>query len=208
MASLQFSFKSRYSLKNYKDVIDTYEWLVSCLKYALSDYTDLKITSSFSFSCDNLDIDCSSIDEFKEHAFGLDITPRHLFVNGTESSKYPSKTIAHFWTRNNHEDVIPMLELTCYEKKHLIEIKDSLDLDLSVLISKKPEKIVTMPEEYKSSIDSSTKSHISTNQTTVVTKEIASKHNGLFFSKLFWKLIIPIAVIVLSTVLILLLKIQ
>ena len=208
MASLQYSFKSRYPLKNYKDVVDTYEWLAHCLIYSFSDYNELTIVSTFSFSCGSLIIECKSIDEFKEHAFGLDITPRDFFVCGSESSGYLSKTLAHFWTRNNPEDVAPMLELTCYDRKHLIEVKDSLDLDMSVLVSKQSNKVESESDDYKATIDNTNKLQDSTTQLPVSKEANYNEHKVFFFSKLFWKLIIPIAVIVISTALIWLLQVK
>lgn len=208
MASLQYSYDSRYALKNYKDVVDTYEWLSSCLKYAFSNYNDLEITSSFSFSSDNLNIGCRSIDEFKELAFGLDITPQDFFVCASESSNHRKKTLAHFWTRNNPEDVVPILELTCYDKKHLIDLKDSLDLDVSALIAKQFEKKESVPEDISAIVETTIIPQIIMNHLPANNEASGSKHRTQFFSKMFWNLIIPIAVLVLAAVLVWLLRIK
>lgn len=54
MSQFSYTFESRYSLDSYEDVIDTYDWLSHCFEYTFLDIDTLKLSSSFSFSANQI----------------------------------------------------------------------------------------------------------------------------------------------------------
>ena len=129
MSKFSYTFESHYSLDTYEDVVNTYEWFSHCFEYVFSDINNLKLSSSFSFSANQIDYECSSIDEFKENAFGLDIKPETLFVSAKDGMTLFSDTLAHFWTRRNPEDTEIKIVLSSDTKKYLISLKDALNME-------------------------------------------------------------------------------
>ncbi len=196
MSKFSYTFESRYLLDTYEDVINTYEWLSRCFEYVFGDIEALKISSSFSFSANQIDYECSSIEEFKENAFGLAIKPETLFVLAKDSKAFLSDTLAHFWTRRNPEDKKVNIVLSSDEKKYLISLKDALTMEQSILfasIDKKAKPALKI----ESSIGT-----VVAHSSAVSKPKLQKEHKETWYSKLFWKIIIPIAVTVIAAVII------
>lgn len=187
MSKFKITFESRYSLDSYEDVIDTYEWLSHCLKYAFLGIEALELSSSFSFSANQIDYECSSIEEFKENAFGLKIKPEVLFVCARDAKAYRSNALAHFWTGRNPEDKKVKIGVSSDEKKYLISLKDALTMEQSILIAAIGKKAKSVPKN-ESSV-SATETHTSTVSNHTPQKE----HKATLYSKLLWGLLIAIA---------------
>ncbi|MDD2190437.1 MAG: hypothetical protein PHV71_08165 [Eubacteriales bacterium] len=196
MSKFSYTFESRYSLDTYEDVINTYYWLSQCFKYAFLDIDTLKLSSSFSFSANQIDYECSSIEEFKENAFGLNIKPETLFVCAKDAKAYFSDTLAHFWTRRNPEEKKVNIVLSSDEKKYLISLKDALTMDQSILIKSIDKKAKPVPEN-ESSIGTAV-----IHSSAISNPKPQKEHKETWYSKLFWQIVIPIAVTVIAAIIV------
>ena len=193
MPKFNYTFLSYYPLDTYEDVINTYEWLSHCFEYVFLDISDLKLSSSFSFTANQINYECSSIDEFKENAFGLNIKPEVLYVSAKDRTALYSEPLAYFWTRNNPEDEKIKITLSSNDKKYLISLKDILIMEPSVLITLL-EKQTKSEKREASPIDS----------TTIHDPKVKPqrKRKESWYAQLFWKIVIPIVVTVIAAIIV------
>lgn len=196
MSKISYIFVSRYSLNTYEDVFNTYEWIMRCFESVFFDINDLKLSSSFSFTANQIYYECSSIDEFKENSFGLNIESYNLSVFVEDGTSHYSNILAHFYMRTNLEGKKPEIILSSYEQKYLISIIDALNMEQSILIS---------------SLDKKPKSDIGNRQpidATATDNAIPSKttdqreYEEPWYAKLLWQLVIPIAVTVIGAIIV------
>jgi hypothetical protein len=196
MANIRYTFESKYQLETYDDVIRIYIWLRKCFEYVFVNVTDLEIAESFEFSAKNIHYDCRNIKDLKEHAFERDIHPLVVFV----MAKSGYQTLAHFWGRNNSEQKAFHLELTSESAQIITAIQEFLILDEMALSQLKNQDRIntykrfnqsdTLPIEELPTVMKIEEPHTQTN------KQPTSER---WYSKLFWKIFIPIAVTVIAT---------
>jgi hypothetical protein len=190
MAEFSYTFKSKYSFDTYDDVIKTYAWLKECFEYVFSYISNLKISESFDFSAQKIEYKCHSISEFKENAFGHDIKPDTIFL----LAKTEWDSLAHFWAQKIPAKKTLEIVLTSENKSTIVAIKDYLLLSEAEIkqlpYPRRSEKLEDVDNHH---VENNTKE----NTDTVEIKITSTKEP--WYTKLIWKIIIPIVVTVIAT---------
>jgi hypothetical protein len=197
-------YDGRNSLSTTEDVVCTFEWLKKCFEHVFCDIKNLVILSKITFSANQIEYECSSVEEFKEKSFSQKIEPGELFLMATDGSAL-IHSLANFWTRNNGPEEKIVITVSTDEKRFLIALKETLDMEPSSIPvpcrndpNVEPRKIVDEPMQCAS-----------TKHEKDITKGIEiKKHKPHIISNLFWQVLVPIIVGVVTAIIVSIFKLS
>lgn len=194
--------ESLFPFITYKDATLTYEWLLLCLVNVFSDKETLKIKTRISFTANHIEYECSSFEEFREAAFNQEIEMNHLSIFADDDSTRYSDSLAHLLISHLYTLIGKKkgtVSISTRDSKYILALKDALDQDLNELLLN--------IKKYKNN-ESDSRFHNLELEITRLLNQGASSQNGSakprkrIFSRIFWKFIIPIIVLVVGALLV------
>lgn len=197
MADISYKYRdTEHRIDSYDNVVSTYDWIRDALRFTFEERNDLTLNCVIAFDSEDMSYECKSIDEFKKYAFGKTIRVKNMTVY---VSKNWIQTLVSIYVNRSSELEPQEFILSSEDEMLVISLRDALHTN------KKPERRkenVTVSIEDNSvrignnnqisnSIIGSTKT-AEIGQETVVPEH---KEESLA-SKSFWKIFVPILVIV------------
>jgi hypothetical protein len=202
MSKFKYTFISNYSFDTYDDVINTYEWLKRCLEYVFIDTNNLEFYSTFAFSANRIEYECSSINEFKENAFGMNIKPSEFYISASEKSVYYKEPLAYFWIGNISSEKKIEIILSSDYKDNLISLRDAVNLEYNVLIYLLTQETSNKAKEMQLVNNTTVTPNVSLEEN----QHINNKEH--WYEKLLWQVLIPLMVMVIGAIIVWILKIN
>ena len=145
MASFSQEISGKYSVKNYQETKNTYDWIMKAL--SKGEFKDLEVHANFLFNISDITCSCENIEEFVEHAYGQSnyrFISMHFGIKSKEESlwfisvDYSAKLSISTDTKGMLEKVVSLLRNTSLdetEKDDLISVTYIEHQDNSVTIN-------------------------------------------------------------------------
>lgn len=203
MADIQCKYKtSEYTLNTFDDVLKTVSWIRDALMAVLQNYAELDSHCYITFDSGDLSYDCKSIDEFKQYAFGKEINVKTMSI-GVSKNWIPSliSVYAH------KQGVIMEQEyvLSSADEKLLVDLREALKANKKEVPLVSSPIVINCEKHEDNSVHVGDGNKISNStigsKNTIETEcEISSPAPGKekLASKVFWQILIPVAVVVIG----------
>ena len=200
MADIKCKYRtSEYTLNTFDDVLKTVDWIRDALRAVFQNYEKLNSHCYITFDSGDLSYDCTSVDEFKQYAFGKEINVKTLSVGVSEN-----------WILNliavhaHKQDIVTEQEyvLSSTDEKLLVDLRDALKTKKGIPLHS-VHTVINCEKHEDNSVHIGNNNQISNSiigskntaeieQETVVPE---SKEESVV-SKSFWQIFVPIFVIV------------
>lgn len=203
MADIQCKYKtSEYTLNTFDDVLKTVYWIRDALRAVFQNYAELDSHCYITFDSGDLSYDCKSIDEFKQYAFGKEINVKTMSI-GISKNWYPSliSVYAH------KQGVIMEQEyvLSSTDEKLLVDLRDALHTKKKGLPMNSVQTIINCEKHEDNSVhigDGNKISNSTIGSKNTIEAEVEISNPALekekMVSKVFWQILIPVAVVVIG----------
>lgn len=200
MADISYKYRdNEHSIDSYDNVVFTYDWIRNALRFVFESQTDITLNCVIAFDSDDMSYECKSIDEFKKYAFGKAIRVKYMNVY---VSKNWIQTLISIYVNHSSKSEQQEFILSSENEMLVISLRDAL------LAKKKgnprPQPLTVFRYEDNSvhigdgnKISSSTVGSKNMIETECEISNPAPEKEKLG-SKVFWQILIPVAVVVIG----------
>ena len=191
---------SEYTLNTFDDVMKTVDWIRNALRAVFQDYDTLESYCYITFDAGDLSYDCTSIDEFKQYAFGKEINVKTLSVGVSKNWITTLLTV-----RAHKQDIVAEQEyiLSSTDEKLLVDIRNALQTKKKGIPLHSFHTIINCEKHEDNSVHIGNNNQISNsviggnNKAEIKQETVVPEHKEeSIASKSFWQIIVPILVIV------------
>ena len=201
MADITCKYRtSEYTLNTFDDVMKTVDWIRNALRAVFQDYDTLESYCYITFDAGDLSYDCTSIDEFKQYAFGKEINVKTLSVGVSKNWITTLLTV-----RAHKQDIVAEQEyiLSSTDEKLLVDIRNALQTKKKGIPLHSIHTIINCKKHEDNSVHIGNNNQISNsviggnNKAEIKQETVVPEHKEeSIASKSFWQIIVPILVIV------------
>lgn len=196
MAEISFDYKDTiHTIHSYDEIINTYGWIKDATQLVFQDRDDLSINCGIAFISDEISYKCCSIEEFKKHAFGKNITSKYMWLSIRDKEENP---LIFIHATNFKDCSTQEFSITSEDEMLLIKFKETLDIG-KISTSMQKDAVILKYEDNSIRIgnDNQISNASISSKNTFAGKQIISKaesNKETVFSKFFWNVIVAIAV--------------
>lgn len=200
MADISYKYRdNEHRIDSYDNVVSAYDWMRNALISVFESQTDLTLNCVIAFDSDDMSYECKSIDEFKKYAFGKTIRVKYMNVYISENW---IQTIISIYANCSSESEQQEFTLSSENEMLVISLRDAL------LAKKKGNprpQLPTVIQHEDNSVHIGNGNKIS--NSTIGSKNIIETECEMFNptpereklgSKVFWQILIPVAVAVIG----------
>ena len=201
MADITCKYRtSEYTLNTFDDVMKTVDWIRNALRAVFQDFDTLESYCYITFDAGDLSYDCTSIDEFKQYAFGKEINVKTLSVGVSKNWITTLLTV-----RAHKQDIVAEQEyiLSSTDEKLLVDIRNALQTKKKGIPLHSIHTIINCEKHEDNSVHIGNNNQISNsviggnNKAEIKQETVVPEHKEeSIASKSFWQIIVPILVIV------------
>ena len=156
MASFSKEIYAKYKKFDYDGVIKNFDWITTMIKELFDDIIEPYVQIAFTMG--DIDCSCNSINEFKEHAYGQNISVYTYNVSFYQNTN-DEKIRTAFMILSDYKE--KQIKVCCDDKQTLIKICTALENSLSAQEEKQP----ILLQQTVNRIDQSTNISIGDNNT-------------------------------------------
>lgn len=196
MAEISYKYRDdEHRIDSYDSVVSTYEWIRDALRFVFDKQNDLTLNCVIAFDSEDMSYDCKSIDEFKKHAFGKTIRVKTMSVY---VSKNWIETLVSIHANRSSESKRQEFILSSEDEMLVIGLRDALLAKKKGNPRPQPYNIIQYEDNSVHIGDGNkiSNSAIGSKNTIETECEITNPapEKEKLPSKVFWEIVIPIAV--------------
>lgn len=203
MADIQCKYRtSEYTLNSFDDVLKTVNWIRDAMRAVFQDYGKLESHCYIKFESEDLSYDCKSIDEFKQYAFGKAINVDTLSIGVSEN--WSTSLISVYAVKRGFVTEQEYI-LSSTDEKLLVDLREALKENKKEAPSVSSPIVINCEKHEDNSVHIGDGNKISNStigsKNTIETEcEISNPapEKEKLVSKLFWQILIPVAVVVIG----------
>lgn len=200
MADISYKFRdNEHRIDSYDNVVSTYDWIRDALRFVFEAQSDLTLSYVIFFDSEDMSYECKSIDEFKKYAFGKTICVKTMtaFV-----SKNWIQTLVSIYANRSSGSEEQEFILSSEDEMLVISLRDALLARKKASPRPQPPAVIQY-EDNSVHIGNGNKisnSTIGSKNAIVAECEISNPapEKEKLASKLFWQILIPVAVVVIG----------
>ena len=200
MADISYKYRDNdHRIDSYDNVVSTYEWIRDALRFVFEDRNNLTLNYVISFDSEDMSYECKSIDEFKKYAFGKTIRVKTMtaFV-----SKNWIQTLVSIYANRSSGSEQQKFILSSEDEMLVISLRDALLAKKKASPRASPPTVIQYEDNSVHIGDGNkiSNSAIGSKNTIETECEISNPapEKEKVVSKLFWKILVPIAVVVIG----------
>lgn len=200
MADISYKYlDNEHRIDSYDNVVSTYEWIRDALRFVFEDRNNLTLNCVISFDSEDMSYACKSIDEFKKYAFGKTIRVKTMtaFV-----SKNWIQTLVSIYANRSSGSEQQEFILSSEDEMLVISLRDALLAKKKASPRASPPTVIQYEDNSVHIGDGNkiSNSAIGSKNTIETECEISNPapEKEKVVSKLFWKILVPIAVVVIG----------
>lgn len=200
MADISYKYRdNEHRIDSYDNVVSTYEWIRDALRFVFEDRNNLTLNYVISFDSEDMSYECKSIDEFKKYAFGKTIRVKTMtaFV-----SKNWIQTLVSIYANHSSGSEQQKFILSSEDEMLVISLRDALLAKKKASPRASPPTVIQYEDNSVHIGDGNkiSNSAIGSKNTIETECEISNPapEKEKVVSKLFWKILVPIAVVVIG----------
>lgn len=188
MADITYEYAdSKHSINSYDDILNTCLWIENALRVACKDIEIKGITTMISFYSAEMLYECNSIEEFKRYAFGKEIKLRDVCIWVKDKTVWSAVSV--YLNRNSSN-----YKIVSSRESLISDTVFALKNELTPQENQK-EHIVVKHEDKSIHIgDGNTIVGSVIGQDNKVVTENKDTKKDKWYSKITWKIIVPILV--------------
>ena len=200
MADISYKFRdNEHRIDSYDNVVSTYDWIRDALRFVLEEQGDLTLSCVIFFDSENMSYECKSIDEFKKYAFGKTI--RVKTMTASVSKNWIQTLVSIYASRSSGSEEQEFI-LSSEDEMLVISLRDALLAKKKAAPHPQPPAVIQY-EDNSVHIGNGNKilnSTIGSKNAIVAECEISNPapEKEKLASKLFWQILIPVAVVVIG----------
>ncbi len=207
MADITYNYgNEKYKINTYDNIINTCLWIKNAFEYALHEKGELDISTYIDFESENTAYHCTSLDDFKRYAFNKQIVCKSLYMSVSCRENRYSKLISVFATRQTGDDTEQIFAISSKDELLISNVRYALSCELKheTMVRETSCPNITQISYEDNSIHISdsdiANSVIGNGNKTEKAEDVVEEK---WYVKLFWQFIIPIAVTVVATLILL-----
>lgn len=200
MADISYKYwDNEHRIDSYDNVVSKYEWIRDALRFVFEDRNNLTLNYVISFDSEDMSYECKSIDEFKKYAFGKTIRVKTMtaFV-----SKNWIQTLVSIYANRSSGSEQQKFILSSEDEMLVISLRDALLAKKKASPRASPPTVIQYEDNSVHIGDGNkiSNSAIGSKNTIETECEISNPapEKEKVVSKLFWKILVPIAVVVIG----------
>lgn len=200
MADISYKYwDNEHRIDSYDNVVSTYEWIRDALRFVFEDRNNLTLNCVISFDSEDMSYECKSIDEFKKYAFGKTIRVKTMtaFV-----SKNWIQTLVSIYANRSSGSEQQEFILSSEDEMLVISLRDALLAKKKASPRASPPTVIQYEDNSVHIGDGNkiSNSAIGSKNTIETECEISNPapEKEKVVSKLFWQILVPIAVVVIG----------
>lgn len=200
MADISYKYwDNEHRIDSYDNVVSTYEWIRDALRFVFEDRNNLTLNYVISFDSEDMSYECKSIDEFKKYAFGKTIRVKTMtaFV-----SKNWIQTLVSIYANRSSGSEQQEFILSSEDEMLVISLRDALLAKKKASPRASPPTVIQYEDNSVHIGDGNkiSNSAIGSKNTIETECEISNPapEKEKVVSKLFWQILVPIAVVVIG----------
>lgn len=197
MADISYKYRdNEHSIDSYDNVVSTYEWISDALRFVFDGRIDLTLNCVIAFDSEDMSYECGSIDEFKKYAFGKTIRVKTMTAYISENW---FQTLVSIYA--NHLSGLEQQEfiLSSKDEMMVIGLRDALLTKKKSPPRPQPSTVIQCEDNSVHIGDGNkiSNSTIGPKNTIETEREISNSapEKGKLVSKIFWQILIPVAVV-------------
>ena len=200
MADISYKYRdNEHRIDSYDNVVSTYDWISDALRFVFEERNDLTLNCVISFDSEDMSYECKSIDEFKKYAFGKTIRVKTMTAY---VSKNWIQTLVSIYANRASGSAQQEFILSSEDEMLVIRLRDALLAKKKGNPCSQPPTIIQYEDNSvhigdRNKISNSTIGPKNTVETEVEVSNPAPEKEKLV-SKLFWQILIPVAVVVIG----------
>lgn len=200
MADISYKFRdNEHRIDSYDNVVSTYDWIRDALRFVFEEQGDLTLSCVIFFDSENMSYECKSIDEFKKYAFGKTIRVKTMTAS---VSKNWIQTLVSIYANRSSGSEEQEFILSSKDEMLVISLRDALLAKKKASPRPQPPTVIQY-EDNSVHIGNGNKisnSTIGSKNAIVAECEISNPapEKEKLASKLFWQILIPVAVVVIG----------
>ena len=200
MADISYKFRdNEHRIDSYDNVVSTYDWIRDALRFVFEEQGDLTLSCVIFFDSENMSYECKSIDEFKKYAFGKTI--RVKTMTASVSKNWIQTLVSIYASRSSGSEEQEFI-LSSEDEMLVISLRDALLAKKKTAPHPQPPAVIQY-EDNSVHIGNGNKisnSTIGSKNAIVAECEISNPapEKEKLASKLFWQILIPVAVVVIG----------
>lgn len=200
MADISYKYwDNEHRIDSYDNVVSTYEWIRDALRFVFEERNNLTLNYVISFDSEDMSYECKSIDEFKKYAFGKTIRVKTMtaFV-----SKNWIQTLVSIYANRSSGSEQQEFILSSEDEMLVISLRDALLANKKASPRASPPTVIQYEDNSVHIGDGNkiSNSAIGSKNTIETECEISNPapEKEKVVSKLFWQILVPIAVVVIG----------
>lgn len=197
MADISYKYRdNEHSIDSHDNVVSTYEWISDALRFVFDGRIDLTLNCVITFDSEDMSYECGSIDEFKKYAFGKTIRVKTMTAYISENW---FQTLVSIYANHSSGSEQQEFILSSKDEMMVIGLRDALLTKKKSPPRPQPSTVIQYEDNSVHIGDDNkiSNSTIESKSTIVAAYEISNPapEKEKLVSKLFWQILIPVAVV-------------